>query len=132
MRDELFNELVESVKEGGAILRGEAEAHRETSFEEPETAQIRAEYGLSQAKFAALLGIRAEARARAPATEHRLAVATLMTSKAIRSGAPGRENFRHENFRHGGRTQRLGSLNGAASPEQPRHAASFRRGPACV
>ena len=57
MRDELFNELVESVKEGGAILRGETAAHRETSFEEPETAQIRAEYGLSQAKFAALLGI---------------------------------------------------------------------------
>jgi len=57
MRDELFNELVKSVKEGGAILRGEAKAHREISFEDPETAQIRAEYGLSQAKFAALLGI---------------------------------------------------------------------------
>jgi hypothetical protein len=25
MKDELFNELVESVKEGGAYLRGEAE-----------------------------------------------------------------------------------------------------------
>jgi len=57
MRDELFNELVKSVKEGGAILRGAAKAHRENSFEDPETAQIRAEYGLSQAKFAALLGI---------------------------------------------------------------------------
>ena len=57
MRDELFNELVQSVKEGGAILRGEAAAGRETQFEEPEVGEIRAEYGLSQAKFAAMLGI---------------------------------------------------------------------------
>lgn len=57
MRDELFNELVESVKEGGAILRGESEASRETLFEDPEVGRIREEYGLSQAKFAALLGI---------------------------------------------------------------------------
>jgi putative transcriptional regulator len=57
MREELFNELVESVKEGGAILRGAAEASRETPFEDPEVGKIRAEYGLSQAKFAALLGI---------------------------------------------------------------------------
>jgi putative transcriptional regulator len=57
VRDDLFNELVESVKEGGAILRGESEPRRETVFEEPEVGAIRAEYGLSQAKFAALLGI---------------------------------------------------------------------------
>ena len=57
MRDDMFNELVESVKEGGAILRGEASAARETAIEEPEVGEIRAEYGLSQAKFAAMLGI---------------------------------------------------------------------------
>ena len=57
MRDELFNELVASVQEGGAVLRGEAEANRETLFEDPEVGKIREEYGLSQAKFAALLGI---------------------------------------------------------------------------
>ena len=57
MRDELFNELVASVKEGGAILRGSATASRETAFEDPEVGAIRAEYGLSQAKFAAMLGI---------------------------------------------------------------------------
>lgn len=57
MKDELFNELVESVREAGAILREEAEPARETSFEEPEVGAIREEYGLSQAKFAALLGI---------------------------------------------------------------------------
>lgn len=57
MKDDLFSELVESVKEGGAILRGKAEASRETVFDDPEVGSIRAEYGLSQAKFAALLGI---------------------------------------------------------------------------
>ena len=57
MRDDLFAELVESVKEGGAVLRGDAEASRETLFEEPEVGSIRAEYGLSQTKFAAMLGI---------------------------------------------------------------------------
>ncbi len=57
MRDELFNELIESVKEGGAILRGDASAGRETLFEEPNVGAVRAEYGLSQAKFAAMLGI---------------------------------------------------------------------------
>lgn len=57
MKDELFEELVASVKEGGAILRGDAEAARETEFEDPDVAAIRHEYGLSQAKFAALLGI---------------------------------------------------------------------------
>lgn len=57
MRDDLFNELVASVKEGGAILRGDADPSRETLFEDPEVGTIREEYGLSQAKFAALLGI---------------------------------------------------------------------------
>ena len=57
MKNELFNELVESVKEGGAILRDERVASRESSFEDPDVAAIRSDYGLSQAKFAALLGI---------------------------------------------------------------------------
>jgi putative transcriptional regulator len=57
MKDELFSELVESVKQGGAILRGEQGAARETSFEDPDVTEIREEYGLSQTKFAALLGI---------------------------------------------------------------------------
>ena len=57
MKDELFNELVESVKEGGAILRGEKAAGRETVIADPDVVAIRQEYGLSQTKFAALLGI---------------------------------------------------------------------------
>lgn len=57
MNEDLFNELVESVGEGGTILREEAEASRTFEFEEPDVAAIREGYGLSQAKFAALLGI---------------------------------------------------------------------------
>ena len=57
MKAELFEELVESVKEGGAILRGDRPASREADFRSPDVAAIRGEYGLSQVKFAALLGI---------------------------------------------------------------------------
>ena len=57
MNDDLFNELVASVREGGAILRGEAEPSRTSVIDEPDVAAIREEYSLSQAKFAALLGI---------------------------------------------------------------------------
>ena len=57
MDEELFNELVESLEKGGAILRGETEASRTYLAEEPDVAAIREEFGLSQAKFASLLGI---------------------------------------------------------------------------
>ena len=57
MKEALFQELVSSVREGGAILRNEAGAPAEVRFDEPDVAAIRAGYGLSQAKFAALLGI---------------------------------------------------------------------------
>lgn len=56
MNDELFEELVSSIREGGAILRGEAAAGR-SSADDLDVSAIRNEYGLSQAKFAALLGI---------------------------------------------------------------------------
>lgn len=57
MNDELFGELVASVREAGAVLRGEQEASRSFDFETPDVAALRHEFGLSQAKFAALLGI---------------------------------------------------------------------------
>ncbi|MGI9038671.1 MAG: helix-turn-helix domain-containing protein [Gemmatimonadota bacterium] len=57
MNDELYEELLESVREGGAILRGETGASRSWAVEEPRVAEIRAQYGLSQARFATLLGI---------------------------------------------------------------------------
>ena len=57
MNNDLFKELAASVEEGGAILREEVQASRTFDFEEPNVTAIREEYGLSQAKFAALLGI---------------------------------------------------------------------------
>ena len=57
MKDELFNELVASVREGGAILRGEAAPSRTFSIQEPDVKHIRAQYKLSQQEFSALLGI---------------------------------------------------------------------------
>ena len=57
MKKELFDELVASVREGGAILRGELQGSRTTRFDEPDVRSLRARYGLSQPKFAALLGI---------------------------------------------------------------------------
>ena len=57
MKKELFDELLASVKEGGAILRGARRAARTTRFVEPNVRLLRERYGLSQAKFAALMGI---------------------------------------------------------------------------
>jgi len=57
MKDELFAELLESVREGGAIMRGEVEPKRSFKSVDPDVVAIRRKYQLSQAKFAALLGI---------------------------------------------------------------------------
>jgi putative transcriptional regulator len=57
MRDELFEELLESIKQGGAILRGEMKPSRVFKFDQPDVRLIRDHYGLSQAKFAGMLGI---------------------------------------------------------------------------
>jgi putative transcriptional regulator len=57
MRKELFDELLESVREGGAILRGEQAPSRVFSFSEPDVRALRERHGMSQPKFAALMGI---------------------------------------------------------------------------
>ena len=57
MKDELFNELVASVREGGAILRGEQTGSRVFNIQPPDIREIRIGFGLTQEKFAALLGI---------------------------------------------------------------------------
>lgn len=57
MKKELFEELVESLKQGSAIIKGEMKASRRTEFPESEVRGIRERYGLSQDKFASLLGI---------------------------------------------------------------------------
>jgi len=58
MKKELFDELVESVKEGMAILRGEVQASRVFVVEnKPDVKSIRSKFGISQSEFASLLGI---------------------------------------------------------------------------
>ncbi len=57
MKDELFEELVASVREGGAILRDEVAPARRFIMAGPDVKRIRANYKLSQSEFAALIGI---------------------------------------------------------------------------
>jgi putative transcriptional regulator len=57
MKDDLFAELVSSVKEGGAILRGVQEASRTFHFDPLDIRHIREGYDLTQEQFAAMLGI---------------------------------------------------------------------------
>ena len=59
MNDELFAELVESVREGAAILRGEAAPCRSFAVERTiiDTKGLREKYHLSQTEFASMLGI---------------------------------------------------------------------------
>ncbi len=57
MKDELFDELAASVREGGKILRGRAKPSRKFVVEAPNVKKIRSSYKLSQPEFAALIGI---------------------------------------------------------------------------
>lgn len=57
MKKELFEELLESIKQGGAIIKGQMKPSRTFEFPESEVRKIRNQYGLSQSKFATLIGI---------------------------------------------------------------------------
>ena len=57
MKDDLFKELEASVRQGGRILREREPAARTFELPEADVAAIRHTYGLSQAKFASLMGI---------------------------------------------------------------------------
>jgi putative transcriptional regulator len=57
VKEELFKELVASVREGGAILRGEVPPARKFAINGTNVKRIRVNYRLSQGQFAALLGI---------------------------------------------------------------------------
>ena len=58
MRKALFDELLASVREGGAIVRGEMAPGRVLRPNgEVDVAALRQRFGLSQAKFAQFLGI---------------------------------------------------------------------------
>ena len=57
MNEDRFNDLIESVREGGRILRGKAPASRAFKVDASDVKRIRASLGLSQEGFAAILGI---------------------------------------------------------------------------
>ncbi|MCB9767403.1 MAG: helix-turn-helix domain-containing protein [Candidatus Omnitrophica bacterium] len=57
MKDEQFEELLASVREGGKILRGEMEPSRAFQFPDPNVKAIREDIGISQSTFAALIGV---------------------------------------------------------------------------
>ncbi len=60
MRKELFDELLESVKQATAIERGEMKPSRLFAVNRKnDVARVRARLGLSQSRFASLLGISA-------------------------------------------------------------------------
>jgi putative transcriptional regulator len=57
VNDTTFNELLESVREGAEILAGRTEPSRQTELRVPDARAIREHFGLSQSRFAALMGI---------------------------------------------------------------------------
>lgn len=57
----MFNELLESVKEAVAIMRGKAKPGRVFEYPDPEVRAIRQRTGLSRDKFATLIGVRLSA-----------------------------------------------------------------------
>lgn len=57
MKDELFQELLASVKQGAEIMKGTMQPSRSFEFPETEVRALREQFGLSQDKFADLVGI---------------------------------------------------------------------------
>ncbi len=57
MKKETFDELLTSIKQGGKILRGRKPPERSFRIDDPDIPAIRHNLGLTQQKFAALLGI---------------------------------------------------------------------------
>ena len=59
MKKETFQQLLTSIQEGGDILRGKTKADRVFNLDEPDIPEIRKHLGLTQDKFALLLGVSA-------------------------------------------------------------------------
>jgi len=57
MNEETFAELLESVREGGAVLRREKAAARQTEVVSVDVKTLRESRGLSQSQFADALGV---------------------------------------------------------------------------
>jgi putative transcriptional regulator len=57
MKKETFTELLTSIEQAGAILRGKKMPSRSFRIDRPDVLKIRRHLGLTQAQFADLLGI---------------------------------------------------------------------------
>ncbi len=57
MEKELFDDLLQSLKEAKAITRGEIPAARRTHITAPDVKAVREQIGLSQSEFARLLQV---------------------------------------------------------------------------
>ena len=57
MKQKMFDQLLQSVREGGAILRGEGKTARRVVVGSPEVRAIREKTSLSQPEFAQLIGV---------------------------------------------------------------------------
>ncbi len=57
MKDEMFKELLDSVKQAGDIRKGLIKASGHRVIEEPDVLAIREKYGMTQQEFSSLLGI---------------------------------------------------------------------------
>jgi putative transcriptional regulator len=57
MKEELFADLISSVREAGAIRRGERPASRVIHLDAPDIKGIRTAHKLTQAQFAAMIGV---------------------------------------------------------------------------
>jgi len=64
MDAEMFNELLESVRQGKDILKGERTASRRFYVNEINVSQLRSRFELTQNKFAQMLGISVTSRSR--------------------------------------------------------------------
>ena len=57
MDKKLFDELTQSIREAGQIVRGKRKPSRRVRVELPDVKTIREKTGLSQARFALLMGV---------------------------------------------------------------------------
>ncbi len=57
MKKEMFNELLESVQEMDGIVKGKKKASRSFDYPDPEVKTIRDRLGVSQEKFATIIGV---------------------------------------------------------------------------
>ncbi len=57
MKKELFDQLLESIKEAGAIARGELKPARVKTFEAVDARAIREKFGVTQLAFSRMIGV---------------------------------------------------------------------------